>query len=101
MFVYNITIKVGWDIADEWLDWQREKNIPEIMNTNLFDDHQVFRILEQDDHDGPTFTLQFFTTDKERYDQYIREFAPALSKKSFEKWGEQFVSHQTCMRLVN
>jgi hypothetical protein len=101
MFVYNITIKVSWDIADEWLDWQREKNIPEIMATNLFDDHRIFRILEQEDQDGPTFTIQFFTTDQERYDQYINEFAPTLSKKSFEKWADQFVEHQTCMRLVN
>jgi hypothetical protein len=101
MFVYNITMKIGWDIADEWLDWQREVHIPEIMATNLFDDSKLYRLLDQEDHEGPTYTIQFITTDEDRYNRYIADFAPALGKKALAKWGDQFIAHRTCMKLVN
>jgi hypothetical protein len=100
MFVYNITTKIAWDIADEWLDWQREKYIPDIMNTNLFDEFKLFRLLDQEDHEGPTYTLQLFTTDEDRYRHYLAEFAQAIQQKAFAKWGNQFIAHLTCMELI-
>ena len=36
MFIYNITIKVDNRYADEWIQWQKEIHIPEIMGTGLF-----------------------------------------------------------------
>jgi hypothetical protein len=100
MFVYNITTKIAWDIADEWLDWLREQYIPGIMATNLFDEFKVFRLLDQEDHEGPTYTLQFFTTDEDRYLLYLKEDAQGIQQKAFAKWGNQFVAYRTCMQLV-
>jgi hypothetical protein len=100
MFVYNITIQIAWDIADEWLDWQREENIPRIMATNLFDEFKLFRLLEQDDHEGPTYTLQLFTTDEDRYRLYLKDHAQIIQQKAIAKWGTQFIPHRTCMELV-
>ena len=100
MFVYNITTKIAWDIADEWIDWQREKNIPEIMGTNLFDEFKLFRLIDQDDGEGPTYTLQLFTTDEDRYRLYIKEFAQGIQQKAFVKWNNQFIAHRTCMQLI-
>jgi hypothetical protein len=101
MFVYNLTIKTTWAIADKWLAWQREENIPEVMATKLFDDYKIYRILEQDDHDGPTFTIQYFTSSEKKYKLYLDSFASSLRKKAFEKWGDQFIAHRTIMELVN
>jgi hypothetical protein len=100
MFVYNITTKIAWDIADEWLDWQREEYIPEVMATNLFDEFKLFRLLDHEDHEGPTYTLQLFTTDEDRYKLYLKEHAQSIQQKVFGKWGNQFLAHRTCMQLV-
>ena len=100
MLVYNITIQIAWDIADEWLDWQREKNIPDIMSSNLFDEFKLYRLLDLEDHEGPTYTLQLYTTDEDRYRRYLKDYAPAIQRAAFEKWGSQFYVHRTCMQLV-
>jgi len=42
MFVYNITIKVDNNIEEEWLRWQKEIHIPEILSTGFFYDHRFF-----------------------------------------------------------
>ena len=36
MIIYNITIKVDWSIAEEWLKWMQEKHLPEILATGCF-----------------------------------------------------------------
>jgi hypothetical protein len=100
MIVYNITIKVNLPIADEWLAWQRQEHIPEIMATKLFDEYKMFLLLEQDEDEGITFTVQYFTSSKERYQKYISAFAPALREKAFAKWGNQFTGFRTIMEAV-
>jgi uncharacterized protein DUF4286 len=100
MIVYNITIKVDPSIADEWLAWQRQEHIPEIMASELFDEYKMFRLLEQNEEEGITFTVQYFTSSKERYQKYISVFAPALREKAFAKWGNQFTGFRTIMEAV-
>ncbi|HMH33953.1 MAG TPA: DUF4286 family protein [Puia sp.] len=101
MIVYNISTKVPWYISDEWLIWQQEEYIPEIMQSNLFDDYKIYRIMDLEEDEGPTYTVQYFTSDKERYQQYIEEFAPILREKAFARWGNQLLSFHSAMELVN
>ena len=100
MISYNITTKVTWDNVDEWIDWQIEEHIPEVMATDLFDDYKMFRLLEEEE-DGATFTIQYFTSIKDRYDQYILQFSKILRDKAFKRWGNKFISHRTLMELVD
>ncbi len=100
MFIYNITTKVSAAISDKWIKWQREEHIPEIMSTQLFDEHKLFRLLEQDDLEGPTFVIQYYTAVKENYDKYIKEFAPELREKAYKKWGNQFIAFRSLLQAV-
>jgi hypothetical protein len=101
MFVYNITIKVDNEIVKQWLQWQREVHIPELMATNLFTDSKIFKLLEQDDPDASTYILQYFITAKENYNTFINEYAPGFAKKALEKWGNKFIDFTTLMRTVH
>ena len=100
MIVYNITTKVSRNIADEWVAWQKQEHIPEIMATKLFDDYNMLRLLEQDEEDGITFVVQYFTSSKQRYQKYISMFAGVLREKAFAKWGNQFIAFRTIMEAV-
>ena len=100
MIVYNITSKVRWDILEAWLAWQLEEQIPAILATELFDDYQLYRLLEQDEDEGPTFVIQFFTSSLERYNQFVIEFAPALQQTGWDKWGNGFISFRTLLQSV-
>lgn len=101
MIVYNITAKVTWQVADDWLNWQREEHIPEMLATGLFSDYRIFRLLEQDDNEGPTFTIQFFADTWGKYEEYIRISASALRQKSVKRWGNQTIAFHSVMQLVN
>jgi len=95
--VYNITFKVRWDIQEEWLAWQKKEHITAIMATGLFDEYRIFRLLEQDEEEGPTYIIQYFTASLDRYRQFMIGFAPDLQRISRDKWGDGFIAFRTLM----
>ena len=101
MIVYNTTIKIDPQIAKEWIDWQKNEHIPEVMATGLFTDHEFFHLLEQDETEGLTYVIQYFSPSIDNYKKYIEEFATSLSEKTFAKWRDQFISFHTVMEVVN
>lgn len=100
MIVYNITVKVNWNILEEWLAWELDEDIPAVLATGLFDDYKLFRLLEQDETEGPTFVVQYFTGSLENYQQYLVEFAPVRQEIGRNKWGGGFIAFRTLMSLV-
>ena len=100
MFVYNTTIKVDNNIEEEWLQWQKEIHIPEILATGFFYDHRFFKLLEQDESEGKTYVIQYFSLEKKHYEEYIHHYAPSLREKAFQKWGNQFISFRTLLKTV-
>lgn len=75
MFIYNITVKVQNAILEDWMKWQMEEHIPEIMATNLFTHYKCYKLLEQDDTEETTLIFQYHTPDKKNYDEYIVKHA--------------------------
>jgi Domain of unknown function (DUF4286) len=101
MLVYNITTKVSHPIANAWLLWQQEEHMPEIMGTGLFTSNRLFRLLEQDDQEGVTYVIQYTTKTMKDYQHYTNSYAPALRKKAFEKWGDQFISFRSVLEVIH
>ena len=100
MFVYNITIKVDNLIADDWLQWQKEINIQEVLDSGFFYDHGIFRLLDQDDTEGKTFVIQYFAHSRKDYERFVQYHAATLFEKAKEKWGHHFITFQTLLQAV-
>ena len=101
MIIYNVTTKVQANIATMWLEWIKDEHIPDIIETACFTHASILRLLETDDTDGPTYAIQYFGESKALYDQYIDQFAEAMRQKSFQKWGDGFISFRSVMSVVN
>jgi hypothetical protein len=97
MIVYNLTVKVHHSILEGWLAWVQQDHIPAALTTGAFDDYKFYRLLEQDEAEGPTFVLQYYTPTAERCQRYIRESAPKLQQEALDKWGGAFITFSTIM----
>ncbi len=100
MIIYNVTIKLHHSIGSEWLTWLNDEHIPEVLQTNCFTDARVLKLLETDDSEGPTYTIQYTAESKGLYNQYIEKFAGVMRDKSFAKWGDIFIAFRTVMELL-
>ena len=100
MFVYNVTIKVDELIKGEWINWLKEEHIPEVIATGCFSTATVLRLLEVDDTEGPTYTIQYHAASKALYNLYIEKFAGIMRQKSFDQWGNKFIAFRSLMQVV-
>lgn len=101
MIIYNITIKVDRSITEEWVQWMQTVHIPEVLKTGCFDKHQLVRLLQIDETEGPTYAAQYYAPNLTSYDYYLQHHAPAFSKKIADKWGEKYVDFKTLMQVVD
>lgn len=100
MIIYNVTIMVEWSIHDEWLLWMKNTHIPDTLHTNLFYQHQLVRLLEVDEAEGPTYAIQYYTRNMENYHRYLNEFS-SIRQNGLEKWGDKSVAFCTLMEVVH
>lgn len=101
MLIYNVTTKVDWSIAGEWLQWMKEVHLPDVMRSGCFEKNHLVRILDVDEEEGPTYAAQFFVASKGLYEEYINNYAPALRKDVNERWGNKYISFRSLMELID
>lgn len=101
MFLYNVTVKIHNEIQTEWLQWLQQVHVPEVLETGCFNDARICRLLEVDDSDGPTYSIQYSAETKSDYNRYISLHAEGLRNKSFTQWGDRFIAFRSLMQIVN
>lgn len=101
MLIYNVTIKLDKNIHREWLDWIQQIHLPEVMETGCFASNRLLRLLESDESDGFTYTVQYTANSKPDYDRYIEKYAAALRKSTINKWGNRIIAFHTLMEVIN
>ena len=99
MIVYNVTVKIEKDVHDEWLKWMKEIHIPDVLNTNLFEDNKMMKVLV-DEEDGVTYSIQYRTTSWEKLDEYQKKHAPKLQQAHSKKYEGKFVAFRTLLEEV-
>lgn len=100
MFIYNVTVKVDWSIHDAWVKWMLNEHFTEMINTGCFTQSKLFRLLETDETEGPTYSAQYFAENKADYNRYVSIYAERIRKKYSDKWGDRFVAFRSLMQVV-
>ncbi|MDQ3051379.1 MAG: DUF4286 family protein [Bacteroidota bacterium] len=100
MIIYNVTININHDVHDEWLQWMKKVHIPDVLQTGLFVESKMLRLLGDEDSGGTTYAIQYTLHSMEDYERYQRDFAPALQKEVTEKYNDKFVAFRTLLETV-
>ena len=90
MILYNVTIKVAPEIDDAWVKWMKEEHINDLLNTGLFTDARLCRLLEQDDSEGRTYTAQSFCQTMQDNNTYIEQHAATMREKGLKRFGDYY-----------
>ena len=100
MLIYNVTVNIEEDVHDRWFTWMAEKHIPDVMNTGMFVDNKICRVLV-DEESGITYSIQYTVRDMETLKLYNQMYAPALQADHKEKFEGKYVSFRTVLEIVH
>ena len=100
MVIYNVTTHVESSIEESWLNWMKEKHIPEMLATKKFKTAKIFKIINENDKGGISYAAQYQCDNKITLEQYLNDFAAKLREDSVNKFGDRILSFTTELELI-
>lgn len=100
MIIYNVTISIDEDIADDWLQWMKEVHIPDVMNTGYFTKNRILRV-HAEEKGGKTYSIQYHCETIDRLNEYQEKEAPKLQKDHTERYEGKFAAFRTLLEIVH
>ncbi len=101
MILYNVTVKIANEIHDDWLEWMRSVQVPDVMATGCFSENKIMCLINPPaDEQGVTYAFQYSCENMNVLQDYRERFAPALQADHTERYEGKFVAFLTVLRVV-
>lgn len=102
MIIYNVTINIENDSREEWVKWMKEIHIPIIMETGLFTEFRMCKMISaEEDEIGATYSIQYSCRNIEDFERYQREYAPTLQAETKKLFDGKFVAFRSIMEVID
>lgn len=99
MIIYNVTVNIENDVREEWLQWMKEKHIPDVMRTGFFLENKICKVLVNEEQ-GTTYSIQYTCKSMEILEDYQRTHASRLQKEHADKYANKFVAFRTLLEVL-
>lgn len=100
MIIYNVTISIDENVAEEWLKWMKEVHIPDVMNTGYFTANRILRV-HAEEEGGKTYSIQYECKTMQQLNDYQEKEAPRLQKDHTDKYDGKFAAFRTLLEIVH
>ena len=74
---------------------------PFVMEKELFFDYKIYRMLNETENDGLTYSVQFFSDSLEKVNTYLENFAPKIVEAHNLAFRHRHVSFMTILESVD
>jgi hypothetical protein len=99
MILYNVTVSIDPEIAEEWLVWMRSKHIPDVMGTGCFLESRISRV-HGEEEGGMTYAITYLAPSQEVLDDYQNNHAYNLQKEHGERYNGRFAAFRTMLSVI-
>lgn len=100
MLLYNVTVGVDQDIEQEWLQYMKEKHIQAVLDTGLFVESKIYKVLHDQEDGTISYSIQYFARSIEDVQQYLEVFAPVLIEEHRKKFEHKHVAFRTLLQEI-
>lgn len=98
--LYSVTVSLPEQLEADWLQWQRETHIPEVMATGYFSHYQLHRLLEPVMEVGyVTYNVLYTTDSLQSLNNYRMHAGPELQRKHLERFGDAVFAVRSVMEI--
>ena len=99
MIVYNVTVSIDENVAEDWINWMREWHIPDVMETGHFKESRLCRVHGEEDG-GVTYAITYVAFSEEDLNKYQKNHAPRLQAEHSEKFAGRFAAFRTLLSVI-
>jgi len=100
MVIYNVTVSIDHSVHDDWLEWMREVHIPDVLNTGMFTECRMSKILAEEEG-GLAYSIQYTAPSMADYEKYLSDHAEKLKADHDNKFGGKYAAFRTLLDVVH
>lgn len=100
MLLYNVTIGIDKIIETEWLAWMKANYLSSMMQTGLFIEYKIYKVLSHDDETSVSYSVQCFAKSIEDVLKYLHDYAPQITEQHREKFKDRHVAFNTLLEEI-
>ena len=99
MMLYNITFGIDREVEIEWLTWMKGQFIPAVMETGLFTDWKIYKVLNEEES-SVSYSVQYFARTLEDVINFVEHIEPGLNQTLLKKYKDRHVAFRTLLESV-
>lgn len=100
MYLFNETVGIDASVEQEWLKWAKTAYIPAVLNTQLFTEYKIYKVLHESEDGSISYSIQFFSDSLENVVQFLEVFAPQLVERQRQMFSHKHVAFRTLLEEV-
>ena len=100
MIVYNTTFHIHKEILAECLAFLKSHYIPQAAASGLLRDPYLRRILNSENEEGESYSVQFHTQDTASLNQWLQQDGRALQQELIDRYQEKIVGFSTLLEEI-
>ena len=101
MLIYNVTINIDESVHDQWLEWMKDKHLPDMLAKGKFTHAKMVKVLVEEDMGGITYSIQYTTQDRGTLESYYKEDAERLRADAQKMFPNKFVAFRTELEVIS
>lgn len=101
MLIFNTTYQVTTKHTDNWIQWIKTDHIPFMMNSGVFLEPQISKIVGSEDETGVSFSVQFMIENMDTLVHWHKQYATEFQNIVTNKFGTEVVFFSTVLELLD
>lgn len=88
-------------VHDDWKEWMRTHYIPSVMQTGLFQEYKMLRLLsEANEAEGTTYAVQYYLPDIKSFLLFSENHAPDFHQELQLRYGNSVIAFRTLLEVI-
>ena len=100
MIIYNTTFHIHKEIVAECLEYLKNSYIPKAVVSGHLSEPCLRRIMNSENDEGESFSVQFNTKDISTLNDWIRKYGAALQQDLVKHYKEKIVGFSTLLEDI-
>ena len=101
MIGYNTTFHIHKEILAECLAFLKSHYIPQAAASGLLHDPYLRRILNSENEEGESYSVQFHTQDTASLNQWLQQDGRASQQELIDRYQEKIVGFSTLLEEIS
>lgn len=95
MIILNVTHSVDKEVAEDWISWMKDKQIPAALKSGLFVECKMLKVLTHEDEQTFSYAVQYHSRSLENIEKFME-----LDDETQKRYGDRVLTYPTLLEEI-